>query len=171
MIRLLIIPVFIYFLARSPDGVSVAAGVLFLVASVTDWLDGQVARRTGTISEFGAFADPLADQLLIASALVILLVKGTIPGVAVMIVLVRDAYVLAGYYLLSRRRVRVPVSFVGKVSTAVLLVAIILALFGLPGKSAVFWAGAALSLASAALYTRVAVRQFRRPRPGVAGTD
>jgi CDP-diacylglycerol--glycerol-3-phosphate 3-phosphatidyltransferase len=151
MIRLLIIPVFIYFLAVSPHGSSSVAGALFLAASVTDWLDGQVARRTRTISEFGAFADPLADQLLIASALVILLVKHTLPSAAVMIILVRDAYILAGYYLLSRRGVRVPVSMVG--------------------NGGVFWAGVGLSLASAALYTRAAIRQFRRPRPGVAGTD
>ena len=164
----MIVPVFIYFLAGSPEGSSAIAGWLFVAASVTDWLDGQVARRTGTVSEFGTFADPLADRLLIASALVILLAKHALPASAVMLVLVRDAYVLAGYWVLSRRGIRVGVTFAGKVSTALLLLALVLAVFGWSGAEWVFWSGVALSLLSAAAYTRLAIHQFRRPRAGVA---
>ena len=170
MFRLLIVPVFIYFLASSPEGSSTVAGWLFLTASASDWLDGQVARRTDTVSEFGTFADPLADRLLIASALVILLAKHALPAPAVMLVLIRDAYVLAGYWVLSRRGIRVSVILLGKISTALLLVALVLAVFGWSGAGFVFWSGVALSLLSAAAYTRLAVRQFRRPRAGVAET-
>ena len=168
MFRLLIVPVFIYFLASSPDGHSTAAGWLFLAASVSDWLDGQIARRTGTVSEFGTLADPLADRLLIASALVILLAKHALPTSAVMLVLIRDAYVLAGFWVLSRRGFRVPVILLGKISTALLLVALTLAVFGWSGAGIVFWSGVVLSLLSGAAYTRLAVRQFRRPRARVA---
>ena len=68
MFRLLLVPVFIYVLAHVARWPApVAAAVIFAVASVTDWLDGQVARRTGTVTEFGKFADPLADRLLVAA--------------------------------------------------------------------------------------------------------
>jgi CDP-diacylglycerol---glycerol-3-phosphate 3-phosphatidyltransferase len=170
MFRLLIVPVFIYFLASSPEGHSTVAGWLFLTASASDWLDGQIARRTGTVSEFGTFADPLADRLLIASALVILLAKHALPAPAVMLVLLRDAYVLAGYWVLARRGIRVGVIRLGKIGTALLLVALVLAVFGWSGAGFVFWSGVALSLLSGAAYTRLAVGQFRRPRAGVAET-
>jgi CDP-diacylglycerol--glycerol-3-phosphate 3-phosphatidyltransferase len=170
MFRLMIVPVFIYFLASSPEGSSTVAGWLFLAASASDWLDGQIARRTGTVSEFGTFADPLADRLLIASALVILLAKHALPAPAVMLVLIRDAYVLAGYWVLSRRGIRIGVSLLGKISTALLLVALLLAVFGWSAAGFVFLWGVALSLLSGLAYTRLAVRQFRRPRAGVMET-
>jgi len=173
MFRLLVIPVFIYFLAGDSGEGSVVAGILFAVASVTDWLDGQIARRTDTITDFGRFADPLADRLLIGSALVVLLAKSRLPTAPLMAVLVRDAYIMAGCYVLNRRGFRVPVSVLGKISTAVLMAALFLAVIGVAVAVPLFWAGAALSLTSAALYTGKGVRQFRRPEPGVirrAGT-
>ncbi len=169
MFRLLIIPVFIYFLAVDDGGGSLVAGVLFAVASITDWLDGQIARRTDTVTDFGRFADPLADRLLIGSALVILLVTHRLPTAPLMAVLVRDAYVMAGYYVLNRRGTQVPVNLLGKVSTAVLMLALFLAVLGAEVAESLFWGGAALSLTSAAVYTHQGVRQFRRPRPGVVG--
>ncbi|GAB4247060.1 MAG: hypothetical protein Kow00122_04220 [Thermoleophilia bacterium] len=166
MFRLLVIPVFIYFLAGSREG-SVVAGVLFALASVSDWLDGQIARRTDSVSEFGKVADPLADRLLIGSALVILLVQHRLPTPALMAVLVRDAYVMAGFFVLNRRGITLPVILLGKLSTAVLLLALLLAILGVPAAVYVFWGGVALSLLSAAVYTKRGIRQFRRPRAGV----
>lgn len=170
MFRLLIVPVFVYVLAGSAGGHSTVAGFLLLAASVSDWLDGQIARRTRTVTEFGTFADPLADRLLIAGALLILLAKHALPPAAVMMVLVRDAYILAGYWVLARRDIRVPVIILGKISTALLLVALLTAVFGWSGAEWVFWSGAVVSLLSAIAYTRLAIRQFRRPRPRVAET-
>lgn len=167
MFRLLLIPAFIYFLAGGGRDGSVVAGVLFAVASATDWLDGQIARRTDTITDFGRFADPLADRLLIGSALIILLATNRLPTLPLMAVLVRDAYVMAGYYVLNRRGFRVPVSMVGKTATAVLMVALFLAIIDVPAAVPLFWAGAALSLTSAVAYTGKGFRQFRRPEAGV----
>jgi CDP-diacylglycerol--glycerol-3-phosphate 3-phosphatidyltransferase len=167
MLRLLVIPVFIYFLAGSDGDGSVVAGVLFAVASITDWLDGMIARRTDTVTEFGRFADPLADRLLIGSALIILLVKDMLPTVPLMVVLVRDAFMMAGYYVLHRRGFHVPVTIIGKVSTAVLMLALFLAILGVSIAVTLFWIGAILSVASAGVYTARGFRQFRRPSPGV----
>jgi CDP-diacylglycerol--glycerol-3-phosphate 3-phosphatidyltransferase len=167
MSRLLLIPAFIYFLARSPDGSSIPGACLFILASLTDWLDGWVARRTATVSEFGRVADPLADHLLIGSALIILLVKGALPTTAVMVLLVRDAYILAGSYVLSRRGIRINVTLLGKLSTAVLFVALALVILGIPGGVWVFRGGTVLAVVSAVAYTVTGFRQFRRPRPRV----
>ena len=165
--RLLLIPVFIYVLTHSGGGPSVAAAVIFAVASITDWLDGQVARRTGTVTEFGKFADPLADRLLAGSALIILLVQHRLPTTAVMIILVRDFIVMAGYYVLARRKISLPVIAIGKVTTAVLMVAIFLVLLGSPWGEPVFWAGVVLSMVSGLIYVVRGIRQVYRPRPGV----
>lgn len=165
--RLLLIPVFIYVLTHAPAGPSVAAAVIFAVASVTDWLDGQVARRTGTVTEFGKFADPLADRLLAGSALIILLMQHKLPTAAVMIVLVRDCIVMAGYYVLARRKIQLPVTLLGKVTTAVLMIAIFLVLLGARWAIPVFWAGVVLSVVSGVAYSVRGVRQVYRPRPGV----
>ncbi|MHB1342978.1 MAG: CDP-alcohol phosphatidyltransferase family protein [Thermoleophilia bacterium] len=173
MFRLLLIPVFIYFLAGTESDGSLIAGILFAVASFTDWLDGQIARRTDTITDFGRFADPLADRLLIGSALVILLVRDRLPALALMTVLVRDTYIMAGYYVLNRRGVRVPVILLGKIGTAVLMLALLLAILGVSVAVPLFWIGVAVSVVSAGVYTSKGLRQFRRPQPGVvrqAGT-
>jgi CDP-diacylglycerol--glycerol-3-phosphate 3-phosphatidyltransferase len=165
--RLLLIPVFIYMLTHSAGGPSVAAAVIFAIASVTDWLDGQVARRTGTVTEFGKFADPLADRLLAGSALIILLVQHRLPTTAVMVVLVRDCVVMAGYYLLARRKIHPSVLVIGKITTAWLMVAIFLVLLGARWAEPVFWVGVALSVVSGVIYTIKGARQVYRPRPGV----
>jgi CDP-diacylglycerol--glycerol-3-phosphate 3-phosphatidyltransferase len=165
--RLLLIPVFIYALTHAADGASVAAAVIFAVASFTDWLDGQVARRTGTVTEFGKFADPLADRLLAGSALIILLMQHRLPTLGVMIVLVRDCVVMAGYYVLARRKIQLPVTVLGKVTTAVLMLAIFLVLLGVGWALPVFWVGVALSVLSGVIYSLRGIRQVYRPRPGV----
>lgn len=173
MFRLLLIPVFIYFLAGVESDGSTIAGILFAVASVTDWLDGQIARRTDTVTDFGRFADPLADRLLIGSTLVILLVRDRLPTAPLMAVLVRDTYIMAGYYVLNRRGVRVPVILLGKIGTAILMPALFLAIIEVGAAVPLFWAGALVSVVSAGVYTSKGLRQFRRPQPGVierAGT-
>jgi phosphatidylglycerophosphate synthase len=99
--------------------------------------------------------------------LVILLVQHRLPTPALMAVLVRDAYVMAGFFVLNRRGITLPVILLGKLSTAVLLLALLLAILGVPAGVYVFWGGVALSLLSAAVYTKRGIRQFRRPRAGV----
>ena len=165
MFRLLLVPAFIYALASAEDGTSTFAAGVFALAAITDFLDGQVARRTNTVTEFGRVADPLADRLLVASALIILLVEGRLPTVGLMAVLFRDALMMAGYYVLSRKGIRMEVIWVGKLSSTVLMLALFLFIAGLPGALPVFWLGVALSLGSGAIYAWRGVAQLRRPRP------
>lgn len=164
MFRLLIVPVFIYVFAVASDDSSTLAAVLFAIAAVTDLLDGQVARRTHTVTEFGRVADPLADRLLVGSALVILLVDHRLPTLGLMAVLFRDALMMAGYYVLSRQGVHMTVSLWGKASSLVLMLALLLVIGGIPGGVSIFWLGVALSLLSGVVYSLRGIAYLRRPR-------
>ncbi|MEO5657058.1 MAG: CDP-diacylglycerol--glycerol-3-phosphate 3-phosphatidyltransferase [Nitrospiria bacterium] len=94
--RLGLIPVFVVLSAMGPSPQSaVAAAAVFAVASLTDWLDGYVARRRQQITDLGKLLDPIADKLLILSALVMLVEAGRAPGWLVILILAREFAVTA----------------------------------------------------------------------------
>ncbi len=92
-LRIFLIPVFLYFLAR--DEIIRAIGVLVL-ASITDMLDGFIARRWHLRTEFGSFLDPAADKLLFVSTFVIFSIKGDVPLWFTLSIILRDLIVVAG---------------------------------------------------------------------------
>jgi len=169
---------------------NVLAFVLFATAASTDWLDGQIARRTGTVTELGKAIDPVVDRLLIASGLVGLYIEHRIPLWILALLLVRDVYLLAGAWYLAQRGVRrPPVIFIGKLTTALLLVGFsglilnwpmvpglgVIDSAALPGwgtEPVAVWmwfvyAGVVTSLATAIVYTLQAVRALAaRPSEG-----
>ena len=111
--RLCLIPVSLWLLF---DGRDIQAGILFGITAATDFLDGLVARKTNTVSKLGQLLDPLVDRLLIISAVLGLLIVGRLPIWIVVLVLLRDAYLIAGgAYLIRVHDIRVPVSYIGKV--------------------------------------------------------
>ncbi|HET6350861.1 MAG TPA: CDP-alcohol phosphatidyltransferase family protein [Coriobacteriia bacterium] len=120
VLRLILVPMFFaVLLSGRSDGV---AFVLFAVAASTDWLDGQIARRTGTVTAVGAAIDPLVDRLLIASGVVGVYLLERLPLWVVVVLVARDVYLLGGAAYLARRGARsVEVVFVGKLTTALLL--------------------------------------------------
>jgi cardiolipin synthase len=172
--RLLLMPVCAWLLANGRWGPG-----LWLTAVVgsTDWVDGWLARRTGSVSRLGQLMDPFADRLLIASVTIALLVRGVLPLPAVLLLVGRDLLLLAGFPLLASRGVRPPdVVPVGKAATLVLLFALpVLAL----GETGVSLAGAARALGLALLafgivlyyvagvvYVRMALQELRAVRSG-----
>lgn len=168
MVRLLVVPAFIYLLATSGGEPSVSAAILFGFASLTDWVDGQIARRTGTVTEFGRLADPLADRMLIGSALIILLVQDRLPRAGLMTVLFRDAFLLAGNYILLRSGVRISVTLLGKAATLVLMGSLFLFILGVEAAEVLFWLGVGLSVISGAHYAATGYRDLRRHRQQAA---
>jgi cardiolipin synthase len=120
--RILLIPVFVGLIV---DRDTTLAGIVVLgVVLATDWVDGAIARATGSVSELGTILDPVSDRLAIAAGLVALVVREAFPLWAALLVLVRDGLVLLGGLALLTRRVRIEVRFVGKVATFALMVAI-----------------------------------------------
>ena len=104
-------------------GYDILATILFAVAASTDWIDGQIARRTHTVSKLGQLLDPAVDRILMISGVVCLLIVGRLPAWIVILVLGRDLLLLiGGAYLLKKWRIRVAVIYPGKVATTFLFV-------------------------------------------------
>ena len=119
-IRLLLAPVFMYLLLH---GMDFPAALLFAIAAATDFVDGQIARRTNSVSKLGQLLDPAVDRILMICAVIGLLLVGRLPIWFVLLVLARDIVLLVGQvYLLQTRNVRVPVIFAGKIATTLLFV-------------------------------------------------
>ena len=129
-IRLCMIPVFLILLL---NGFNLAATLVFAIAASTDWVDGQVARRTNSVSKLGQLLDPFVDRFLMISGVVGLLIIGRLPLWIVLVVVLRDMFMLiGGSYLLSRWKVRVPVIYAGKVATTFLYIGFAGVLLNMP---------------------------------------
>lgn len=129
-IRLCMIPAFLVLLL---NGYNLIATIVFAIAASTDWIDGQVARRTNSVSKLGQLLDPFVDRFLMISGVVGLLLVGRLPVWIVLVVVLRDVFMLAGgSYLLTRWKVRVPVIYAGKVATTLLYVGFAGVLLNMP---------------------------------------
>ena len=114
-VRIVLIPVFVLMLLN--ERTRFAGLVLLGVIVSTDWVDGYVARRTGTVTELGKVLDPLADRLAVIAALLTFIAIEAIPLWAALLVLVRDGVVLVTAAWLGARGVRIEVRPLGKVAT------------------------------------------------------
>lgn len=184
ILRLLLVPFFFTVLISGNSSRSrLTAFVIYAVAASTDWIDGQIARRTHTVTQFGKIVDPLVDRLLLASGVVGLYLIGALPLWVPVVLVLRDVYLLYGAYVLERYRVILPVTYIGKLTTAVLLTGFSSLIAGWPlvpgiglvssswlpgfGDGSVpfgiwlVYAGTALSLSAAANYTLIAVKARR----------
>ena len=120
VLRLILVPFFFAVLIHGNS--DVLAFALFAIAASTDWLDGQIARRTGTVTVVGKAIDPLVDRLLIAGGVLGLYVVHRLPLWVLIVLLGRDVYLMYGAWRLEQsHHRRMPVTFAGKVTTAVLL--------------------------------------------------
>lgn len=120
VLRLLAVPLFLWLVLGPQE--DVAAFVVLVIAGVTDYLDGLVARATGQYSRLGAILDPLADRLTIAATLVGLVLRDFIPWWLVIALILRELMLLAVLPALrARGRVALPVTLVGKAATFCLL--------------------------------------------------
>lgn len=131
VLRLMLVP--FAFAVLISDKSDTLAFLLFALAASTDWLDGQIARRTGTVTEIGKAIDPLVDRLLLAAGVLGLYLEDRLPLWVVLFLLARDVYLLLGAAYLARRGVRrLPVVFVGKLTTLLLLVGFAGLILGAP---------------------------------------
>ena len=116
VVRLLLVPVFVVFLVEAghpaSTGWRLAALAAFGVASLTDLLDGQLARSRGLVTDFGKIADPIADKALTGAALISLTALGELPGWVTALILAREIGVTALRFAVIRRGVVVTVELV-----------------------------------------------------------
>lgn len=125
MIRVVLIPVFIVLLYF---GRTIPALVVFILASVTDFVDGYVARHYHQVTDFGKFMDPLADKLLVMSAMAWFVEVGWMPGWAFFVVLAREFAVTGLRLVAVEQGLVIAAAKSGKVKTASTMVCIILML-------------------------------------------
>jgi CDP-diacylglycerol--glycerol-3-phosphate 3-phosphatidyltransferase len=162
LLRLALIPVFVALFIRAGDGSSWAAGWIFLVAGVTDQVDGWLARRWRVESQFGKLADPLADRLMIDAAVILLAVENKLPWPAALVVVGRDVLLVGGYRLLVPQGYELSVSKLGKAATWLLYLSV--GLLVVVGQDTewplwLFWFALALALVAAAQYVAKARRE------------
>lgn len=149
------IPIVVVLLVRAGDGPAWGAAIFFAAAALTDQLDGYLARRWKVESAFGKVADPLADRLMIVTAVVAMWATGRISWLAAIVILGRDLLLILGYRLLVPRGYPFEVSFLGKVGTWVLYASLCLVLVTAEGTLwplVLLWLGIVLALCAAIQY-------------------
>lgn len=129
MLRVILIPVFLIVLyCLDISYAHYIAVTIFILASATDWLDGYIARSRNLVTNFGKFMDPLADKLLVASALIYFVEVGVIPAWIVIIIISRE-FVISGFRLVAATAGTViAASWWGKLKTSTTMVMIIVLL-------------------------------------------
>jgi|TARA_B100001093_G_C26614364_1_gene921615 CDP-diacylglycerol--glycerol-3-phosphate 3-phosphatidyltransferase len=160
--RVLLIPLIIMVYLSEIKMANILAAVVFLVASVTDWLDGYLARRLNQGSNYGAFIDPVADKLLVVSVVTLMLSVYPLMLVPCLIIVTREIVVSALREWMAQRKSRslVAVGFIGKLKTTVQMIALTVLLLVGPNSPAIFlqfgmvllWSAALLSLISMGVY-------------------
>jgi CDP-diacylglycerol--glycerol-3-phosphate 3-phosphatidyltransferase len=126
LVRICLIPVFVViFLAPTPDR-SLAAAVIFTVAAVTDLLDGYIARRTGQVTKLGKLLDPIADKLLVLSALILLVNIDRVSALVALLIIARELAVTGIRAIAAGERLIIAAETTGKYKMALQVVAIVL---------------------------------------------
>ena len=135
-LRILLIPVFVSVLylsdsTLSPHFRNLIATAVFLLAAITDWLDGYLARRLNQYSAFGAFLDPVADKLMVAAALILLVKLGRADAIIAFIIIGREITISALREWMAQlgESRSVAVSMLGKVKTTFQMISIIMLLY------------------------------------------
>jgi CDP-diacylglycerol---glycerol-3-phosphate 3-phosphatidyltransferase len=166
VVRILLVPVFVICLVKGGTGWRLAALAAFGAASLTDLLDGQLARNRGLVTDFGKIADPIADKALTGAALITLSVIGELPWWVTALILVRELGITALRFAVIKRGV-IAASQGGKLKTLLQIVAICLYVLppslGLPPwiREVVMAAAVVVTLVTGADYVIRAVRMTR----------
>ena len=133
ILRVVMIPAFLAVVYWGFPGSTYVALGIYIVACLTDWLDGYIARHYNQVSDFGKFMDPLADKCLVVAALCWFVENGQMAGWVLAVVLLRE-FAVSGMRLVAVEKGRViAAGWSGKVKTASTMVCICLMLFGIPG--------------------------------------
>ncbi|HBM75794.1 MAG TPA: CDP-diacylglycerol--glycerol-3-phosphate 3-phosphatidyltransferase [Clostridiaceae bacterium] len=139
LIRIILVPVFLILISiKSKYGIYIATGV-FVVAALTDKLDGYIARSRNQITTFGKFMDPLADKLLVITALVSMVEVGRLRSWMVMIIITRELAVTGLRAIAASNGIVIAASWWGKLKTTVQIIAIIAVLINLPLYNVLIW--------------------------------
>lgn len=150
ILRIILIPVFLFFLLLNvPSGVGkyIATGI-FIIAALTDTLDGYIARKRNEITKFGKFMDPLADKLIVTAALISLVEMKKLSTPVVMIIIAREFAITGFRSIAASEGIVIAASKWGKAKTVTQIVAIVAALIEIPYNEVLIWIAVAITLIS-----------------------
>ncbi|SHG93989.1 CDP-diacylglycerol--glycerol-3-phosphate 3-phosphatidyltransferase [Tepidibacter thalassicus] len=146
--RIILVPVFVVvMLSNLKNSLFISAGI-FALASITDFLDGYIARKYNLISDFGKFMDPLADKILVASALITMVELNLIPSWMVIIIISREFAVSILRAIASSNGIVIAASKWGKAKTISQIFAIMMILLKIPYSNIVLWIAVFLTIFS-----------------------
>ena len=134
VVRMVLVPFFVaaLLLSKTNDSLKWVALALFVIASLTDFADGYIARKYNLVTNFGKFMDPLADKLLVCSAMICLIPLGRIPAWIVCIIVARE-FAISGFRLIAAEKGTViAASYWGKFKTTFQMIMVILMLADIP---------------------------------------
>ena len=158
-LRVIMIPFFVFFLLwqnGENHTFRMIALALFIIASLTDLLDGKIARKYNLVTDFGKFMDPLADKLLVCSALICLIQLGQLPAWIVIIIISRE-FIISGFRLVAADNgIVIAASYWGKFKTTFQMIAVILMIFNIPALKTVTF----IMLAAAVVLTIVSLVDY-----------
>lgn len=133
--RVILIPFFVFFMLAPyfPDNGKYIAVAIFIIASLTDMLDGKIARKYNLVTNFGKFMDPLADKLLVCSAMICLVATGQLASWIVIIIISRE-FIISGFRLIAADNgIVIAASYWGKFKTVSQMALIIVLIMDLGG--------------------------------------
>lgn len=175
IIRLVLIPVFVWaFFRVQPGEDRIVALIIFAAASLTDMLDGYLARKLNQITDFGKLFDPLADKLMVVTALFCQAYVGVFPLAAVVIVAAKELIMLLGGIFMLGKGVVVYSNYAGKAAMVAFILSLLLSFFHFRLKAALgfepdvwlLWITVGLALFALGIYAVQAVRTLRAAKSG-----
>ena len=165
MIRMLLIPVYWVLFMQEKRYIALA---VFIAASLTDLLDGYIARKYHLITSFGKLMDPLADKLMVLSVMFSLALKGFVPWAPLVILLCKEGLMVLGGAVLLSKGVVVYAEKIGKIAQVFVVSSLILSFFapefqawGFPAHLIVLWCAVVLTLCALVFYARSAFSLYR----------
>ena len=168
MLRLALIPVFVVLFCTGHDKWAL---ITFIVARVTDFLDGYIARKHNLITAFGKLMDPLADKVMVVTALLCQTITGNFPVVAFIIVMLKELMMIFGGAFMLKRDIVVYSNMLGKTAQVAFIAALVLcfwhrelAAVNVPVDVWVLWIAVALALAAMIDYAIGAVKKLKQAK-------
>lgn len=165
MLRLALIPVFVVLHAM---GYAKLALLVFCIASATDWLDGYIARKHHLITDFGKLMDPLADKLMVCTALVMQGLDGVFPIPAIIIVIIKECVMIYGSTYMLHNGIVVYSNIWGKLAQCSFIAALVLSFWhadferiALPIDRVLLWIAVAVAIVALVDYARSALKTLR----------
>ena len=174
MLRIILIPVFVAVFFSTPhDRDKIAALVIFAAASITDMFDGMLARKLNQITDFGKLFDPLADKVMVVTAMVCQALIGVFPWIAIIIVGVKELIMMLGGIFMLSKNVVVYSNYVGKTAQVFFIASLLLSFFhpslaagnvclcGMTIDCVLLWITVALSLTALVVYAAGSLKTLK----------